>query len=305
MTTPQTVALSGSSGLIGRALAATLEQAGHSVRRLVRVPSNDPQTIFWDHHNQLLDNGLDTCNAVIHLAGETVDGRWTPVKKQSIRSSRVESTRFLAERILALPQPPQTFLCASAIGFYGSPRADVVQEDSDAGAGFLAEVVQEWEAATRPLEEAGIRVLRLRFGVVLSPAGGALKKLLPVFQVGLGGKLGSGLQRMSWVSLPDAVQVLSTALTDTRYQGVCNVVAPQFITNEEFTRALGKALRRPTLFPVPAKVLQLIFGEMANQTILSDLAVRPQQLTQWGFSYQHPQIDTALAALLQKKEPSS
>ena len=298
MSTHLRVAFTGTSGLIGRSLAWRLNMANHQLCPLVRTQPVAEGSRFWDYDQGILEGGFDDCDAVVHLGGETIDGHWTPIKKRRIRESRVLGTRFLANQILAAEKRPQVFIQASAVGFYGHRRAEVVDEASVPGSGFLAEVVQEWEQASAELEAAGVRVVRLRFGVVLSAKGGVLKKMLPVFRLALGGPLGDGDQRMSWISLPDAVEVIRLALLEDDWQGTYNVVAPEFVTNARFAKTLGRVLRRPALLPVPTTMLHLSFGEMADATILSDVAVRPSRLLERNHPFQHPKLETALTSLL-------
>lgn len=297
------VAITGSSGLLGRALCQRFTEEGHTVFRMVRSNRElAPDTIYWNPARQEIEGGqLAGMDAVVHLAGETVDGRWCAAKKQRIRDSRVDATRFLAETLAQLPKPPQTLVCASAIGFYGTTRSEVLNESSPLGGGFLAEVVRDWEAALAPLEGNSIRQVQFRIGVVLDPEGGALSKLLLPFRLGVGGPIGDGSQMMSWVSKRDAVEAFFAAATEERYQGLYNLVSPNPVSNHEFAKVLAKVLNRPALFPVPAPALKLVFGQMAEETILSSLQVEPQRLREAGFAFRDPDLAMALRSMLNLK----
>lgn len=292
------VLVSGSTGLVGNALIPCLTSAGHEVIRLVRSKSKAParEIIHWDPETGYIDAaGLEGLDAVVHLAGESIaSGRWTAAKKGRIRDSRVRGTRLLCEALAHTAQPPRTLVCASAIGFYGDRGDEVLTEQSAAGTGFLPEVCQEWEQATDPARQKGIRVVNARFGVILSTAGGALAKMLTPFKLGAGGVLGSGQQYMSWVTLDDTVAALLFALTNAAVQGPVNVVTPQPVTNREFTKTLGRVLHRPTIAPMPAFAARLMFGEMADALLLSGSRVLPNRLSDAGFVFRFPQIEPAL-----------
>ncbi len=277
------ILVSGSRGFVGSALVPFLTALGHQVTRLVRP--YDPAV-------------LDGVEAVVHLAGENVIGRWTPEKKAQIRDSRVNGTRVLAESLARLARPPRAMVCASAVGYYGDRGEERLQEDSPAGSGFLADVCREWETATRPAVQQGIRVVNLRLGMVLSPHGGALAKMLPPFRLGLGGCLGSGRQYLSWIALDDLVEVIAFALTAPNLRGPVNAVAPTPVTNREFTKTLGRILGRPTLCPVPAFAARLVFGEMAQELLLASARVIPAALLASGFAFRHPDLDGALRHLM-------
>jgi len=242
--------------------------------------------------------GLDIDRA--GLAGENIaGGRWTSERKRRIRESRVVGTRLLADALLGLVDPPATFVSASAIGYYGSRGDEVLTEASSHGEGFLAALSLAWEAAAQPARQAGIRVVQPRIGIVLSPEGGALKRMLLPFRLGLGGRLGNGSQWLSWISLPDMVAVLMRAVADDSMSGVYNAVAPNPVTNAQFTRTLGRVLRRPTPFPVPAFVLRILLGaEMAQELLLSSARVEPHRLQEHQHQFQHPDLETALRAVL-------
>lgn len=295
------VLVTGSSGLVGRALVGRLAREGHAVSRLLRSAPREPQREFqWDPARGRLDpEVLEGIDAVVHLAGENISsGRWTASRKEAIRSSRVDSTRLIAQALAGLKRRPAVLACASAIGFYGDRGEEHLYEESGPGAGFLPEVCQAWEAASRPAEEAGIRVVRLRIGVVLAGEGGALPRMLTPFKLGLGGRLGSGRQFMSWIALEDLVSVFALALADSRLHGPVNAVAPSPATNAEFTRALARVLGRPAILPAPAFALRLLFGQMADELLLSSTRVLPRKLKEAGFAYRHPDLEGALRAAL-------
>jgi len=298
---PMNVIVSGSSGLVGSALLPFLTAGGHTVRRLVR-DGGDASDLAWRPDRGELDGrGFAGCDAVVHLAGDSIaDGRWTAAKKQRIRDSRVHGTRLLADTLAKLPSPPKTLIVASAIGWYGDRGDEWLDERSRLGAGFLADVCREWEAAAQPAVEKGIRVVHLRFGVVLSAKGGALKKMLPPFRMGLGGRIGNGRQQMSWIALDDVLAVVAKALGDARLVGPVNVVAPEPVTNEAFTRTLGQVLGKPTRFPMPAIAAHLLFGEMADELLLSSQRVKPRALLESGFAWGFPELGAALKHLLGK-----
>jgi hypothetical protein len=259
-----------------------------------------PPGVRWDPVAGIIDKaGLDRVDAVVHLAGESIaSGRWTPDKKARIRASRMDGTRLLCEALAALDTRPRTLVCASAIGFYGDRGDAELDEASARGEGFLADVCAEWEAATAPARTAGIRVVQLRFGVILTPAGGALARMLLPFRLGAGGVLGGGRQYMSWIAIDDAVGAIHHALIAPVLEGPVNAVAPTPVTNREFTRALGRVLRRPTIFPMPAVVARLAFGEMADELLLSSARVVPRKLRESGYAFREPDLETALRHLL-------
>jgi uncharacterized protein len=297
------VAVTGASGLIGSAVSRRLEAAGHRVTRLVRRAPG-PGEIRWDPTAGSLDPAaLDGADAVVHLSGENVGARWTAARKARIRSSRVASTRLLSETLAGLPRPPQVMVSASAVGIYGDRADEVLTEGSPPGdpdRDFLVSVAQEWEEAAEPARVEGIRVVHPRFGVVLSRAGGALRKMLLPFRLGLGGRFGNGQQWMSWISIDDAVKAVHHALVDDRLQGPVNVTAPEPVTNRDFTRTLGRALSRPAPFAVPEAALRLVLGEMAGGTVLSSARVVPARLLQAGFRFGHPDLESALRHVLQR-----
>jgi len=296
---PLTVVVSGASGLVGSSLLPFLTTGGHRVVPLVRSRGAAPG-VLWDPATGVIDKvGLDRVDAVVHLAGESIaSGRWTPQKKARIRASRVDGTRLLCEALAALGTRPRTLVCASAIGFYGDRGDAELDEASARGEGFLADVCAEWEAATAPARTAGIRVVHLRFGVILTPAGGALARMLLPFRLGAGGVVGGGRQYMSWITIDDAVGAIHHALITPALEGPVNAVAPTPVTNREFTRALGRVLRRPTIFPMPAVVARLAFGEMADELLLASARVVPRKLRESGYAFREPDLETALRHLL-------
>ena len=292
---PRRVLISGASGLIGRPLAAFLETGGHEVVRLVRrVPASEDE-IAWDPAAGQIDvDALDGFDAVIHLAGENIGaGRWTSARRRRIRDSRVASTALLCGALSELRRPPAVLVAASAIGYYGDV-AGTVDESAPAGAGFLAETTAAWEQAAAPARTAGIRVAHARFGPVLSPAAGLLKRLLPLFRVGAGGVAGNGRQPISWIGLDDAIGAVHHLMRDTRAHGAFNVVAPNATTNRELTHALAAVLRRPAVAPVPAIAIRALFGEMGEQLILRGQTVLPTRLAKLGFRWLEPTLDGAL-----------
>lgn len=278
------IAITGSHGMIGSALTPLLAGAGHDVVRLGR----------WPYRPEML-TGAD---AVIHLAGENIAQRWTKACKGRIRESRVEGTRSLAEAIAALPCPP-VFVSASAIGYYGERGAETMIEEHDRGKGFLAEVCEAWEEATAPARRAHVRVVNLRLGVVLSPAGGALARMLPAFRAGLGGPLGDGRQYMSWIALADAVGVIQRALITRTLEGPVNAVAPNPVTNLEFTQTLARVLHRPALFRMPALAARIVFGEMADAVLLASTRVEPIRLIATGYRFKYPVLEEAVRHMLE------
>ncbi len=294
------VLMSGSSGLLGSAIAQALEAKGVLVGRLVRggTPSSAAH-IRWEPGKTLdLIPGFD---AVIHLAGESVVGRWTASKKARIRDSRVLGTRTLAEALARVEPKPRVFVVASAIGFYGDRGDEILREDSVSGTGFLAEVCREWEAAADPAVQAGVRVVHIRIGVVLSRQGGALDKMLLPFRLGLGGKLGSGRQWWSWIHVDDIVGAVQHILSNEAVRGPVNLVAPNPVTNAEFTAALGKVLSRPAILPAPAFALRLAMGEMADGALLASARVEPARLLASGYAFRFPELSAALENILGKR----
>ncbi len=289
------VLISGASGLVGGALSRSLAAGGHRVCRLVRRRPVDSDSAFWDPAAGELDAGaLDGADAVVHLAGENVaGGRWTTARKRRILDSRVAGTGLIA-RAVAVADPPPVLLSASAIGFYGDRGEEPVDESSAAGDGFLAGVCRRWEEASAPAAEAGARVVSLRIGLVLSASGGALKKMLTPFRLGLGGVVGDGRQVMSWIHLDDLVGAVEHALVTPDLSGPVNAVAPSPVTNRELTRTLGRVLARPVLVPMPAPVVRLVFGEMGTELLLASTRVVPTCLAESGYAFRFPDLESAL-----------
>lgn len=300
------VTVVGASGLVGSAFAPFLTSGGHDVRCVGRTKSPGRSNAFvWDYaRRQIEDAALDGTDVVVNLAGENIGTRWTPAKKRAIRASRVDATRFLSERLAAMQKPPATFVCASAVGYYGDRGDEQLTESSARGSGTLAELCEAWEEATAPARARGIRVVHVRFGLVLSPRGGPLARMLPPFRLGLGGKLAHGRQFMSWVSIEDVIGILNHVLLDESLEGPVNAVAPQPLTNAEFTRTLGRVLNRPTLFPVPAFALRTLFGEMADDVLLASARVLPEKLMQSGYEFRDPDLESALRHLLGRGQAS-
>jgi uncharacterized protein (TIGR01777 family) len=266
---------------------------------LVRSARPGSGEIAWDPERGSIDReGLEGIAAVVHLAGENIGQRWTPEVRRRIVESRVRGTRLLAETLASLRAPPEVLVSASAVGYYGDRGDESLDESSSSGGDFLAGVVRGWEEAAKPAASAGIRVVHPRFGVILSPDGGALARMLPAFRLGIGGRMGSGRQWMSWIALDDAVDAIRYLIASTDLHGPVNVTAPEAITNEGFTRSLGRALGRPTLLAIPAVALRLAFGEMAVETLLASQRARPERLLGARFSFRHPRLDDALKALL-------
>jgi uncharacterized protein (TIGR01777 family) len=290
------ILISGSSGLIGRALTERLRSAGDSVLTLVRrKPEEAAGEIGWDPDAGVVDSSrLDNLDAVVHLAGRPISSRWTEETKTKIRDSRVRGTKLLAEVVARLPKKPKVFISASAIGFYGPRGDEPLDESSTPGSGFLADVCQEWEAAAAPARDAGIRTVHLRTGLVLSRAGGMLAQVLLPFKMGAGGVVGTGRQWLSWISLADATAAIQHAIATAELSGPVNLTAPQPVPNLEFARTLGKLLGRPTLFPLPAFAVKMLFGEMGDELLLAGQRVLPNKLLVSGFQFTHSDLVSAL-----------
>lgn len=288
------ILVTGASGLVGSALCPALEAGGHTVVRLSRSGPH-----HWDYAARTIDQAaLDGVDAVVHLAGEPIAGRWTPARKERILASRRDGTAVLAEMLAALPVKPRALVAASAIGFYGDRGDEVLVEGSQAGTGFLADVARTWEASCAPASAAGIRVVNVRLGIVLARNGGALQALLPPFRAGLGGPVGRGRQWWSWVSLPDVVAIFERALTDESLSGAVNATAPGAVRNAEFAHALGRALHRPAVMPLPSPAVKVLFGEMGKEMLLASAHVEPKALAGAGFSFRYAELDDALRAVL-------
>lgn len=293
------VAVTGSSGLIGSNLLTFLSKKNVIISKIVRENPKD-DVISWKpeggERNTTFTDGVD---GFVHLAGENIaSGKWTKVKKEKIRNSRVEGTKKICELILKLPTPPSVFVCASAIGFYGDRGMEFLNESDSRGSGFLSDVCVEWEEATESISKAGIRVVNVRFGIVLSKAGGALAKMLTPFKMGMGGKVGSGKQYMSWVAINDVTGAIYHALKTDTLRGPVNVTAPNPVTNREFTQILGRVLNRPTLIPLPAFMARLAFGEMAEALLLASTRVAPKKLLNSGYDFQYNDLENALRHIL-------
>jgi uncharacterized protein len=297
------ILVSGSSGLVGSALIPVLTAGGHEIRRLVRtpVPANG-QTVHWNPDVGIIHTGgLEGLDAVVHLAGESIaSGRWNDDKKARIRDSRVKGTRFLCETLAKAARRPAVLVCASAVGYYGSRGDEFLTEESAPGSGFLAEVCRDWEEATETAGRAGIRVVNLRFGVILSPKGGALKQMLLPFKLGAGGVIGDGRQFVSWIALDDVVAAIMHSLATDALRGPVNTVAPNPVTNYDYTKTLGRVLSRPTVMPMPGFVARIAFGEMADELLLSSQRAVPKRLQEAGYAFRFPELEGALRHLLNR-----
>lgn len=296
------VAITGSTGLLGSRLVTSLRDDGHDVTRIVRpgTTGGDGPTVGWDPAAGVIDaRDLDGVDAVVHLAGEGIAAkRWSDEQKRRIRDSRADGTRVLAEALAGLERRPSVLLSGSAIGWYGDRRDEVLTESSTAGTGFLADVCRDWERAAQPAVDAGIRTAFLRTGLVLDRAGGALAKMVPLFRVGLGGRMGSGRQWWSWIAVDDWVGAVRFLL-DGDVAGPVNLTGPQPVTNAEFTKALGSVLRRPTVLPVPAFGPRLLLGaELAHELLFTSQRVEPAVLEHAGYGFAHRTVDSALRAVL-------
>lgn len=291
------IAITGASGLIGSHLVPFLKDKGHELFLLTRKDPKHSNEVQWDPYNSKNDlSKLEGMDAIIHLAGEGIaDGRWTKDKKRKIRESRVIGTRNLCTSLSALKAPPKIFLSGSAIGIYGDRGDETLTEESSLGEGFLPEIGIEWESAAKEMEKVGTKLVFLRTGIVLSPKGGALKKMLPAFKLGIAGILGDGKQWMSWISIEDHVKATYEILSrlssgDESFTGPFNIVSPNPVTNREFTKTLGRLLRRPTIFPVPKFILMILFGEMAEHTVLASQRVLPKRLLEKGFVFSNSEL---------------
>ena len=296
------VLISGSTGLIGSVLVPALESDGHRILRLSRSRPASGDTIHWDPSAGAIDSSsLRGIDAVVHLAGESIaEGRWTAEKKARIRESRAKGTRLLSETVATLPDPPEVMVSASAVGYYGDRGSELLREDSGPGSDFLAGVCEEWEAAADPAREAGVRVVHTRFGLVQSAEGGALGRMLPIFKLGGGGRIGSGRQFWSWVALDDVVGAILHALTTDALSGPVNVASPNPLTNAEYTKVLGRVLNRPTVFPLPALAARLALGQVADALLLASQRVEPAKLKETGYGFRYPDLEGAFRHLLGK-----
>ena len=293
------ILVTGATGLVGNALIPLLAGGGHEVARLVRSAPG-PGDIRWDPDAGVLEaSALEGFDGVVHLAGENIaSGRWNAARKRRIKESRVLGTRLLAERLAGLERPPRVLVSASAVGFYGDRGDEELTEESPAGSGFLSEVCREWEAATEAAAGKGIRVVHARLGVVLSQDGGALAKMLTPFKLGAGGIVGNGRQYVSWITLDDTAAALGHLLATETVSGPVNLVAPAPVTNREFTKTLGRVLRRPTVFPLPGFVARVMFGEMADALLLASTRVKPVNLLGSGYAFRHGSLEEGLRAVL-------
>jgi uncharacterized protein len=301
------VIVTGSTGLVGRALVRSLLSDGHEVTRLVRGGAQEfrapgTKAVQWEPDKGVVNAAeLEGHDAAVHLAGDPVaEGRWDEEKKRRIRESRVKGTHLLAETLAGLKEKPRALVSASATGFYGDRGEELLREESASGEDFLSEVCREWEKATLSASQAGIRVVHLRIGFVLSGEGGGLSKMLTPFKLGLGGRVGSGQQFISWITLDDLVSIIRRAIEDEHLRGPVNAVAPTPVTNAEFTKAIGHALGRPTIFAMPAFAARLAFGEMADAILLSSTRAVPARLQEAGYQFQHPDLEGALKHVLKK-----
>lgn len=297
---PATVAVTGATGLIGSAFVGRLRAHGHTVRRLVHAPGEAREDdVVWDAERSELPAGaLDGVDAVVNLAGAPIARRWSAARRQEIRDSRIRGTEKLAHAIAAMTQKPTVLVNGSAVGYYGDRGDEVLSESSTAGHDFLADLCVEWERATGPAADAGVRVVLVRTGVVLSAKGGALAKMLPPFRLGVGGPLGGGEQWMSWISLEDHLHAMEHCLFSDRVRGAVNLVSPNPVRNSHFATTLGRVLSRPALIPVPEVALTLMYGEMARGTILASQRALPDALAASGFDFRHPTLEGAIRAAL-------
>jgi hypothetical protein len=292
------VLVTGASGLIGRALVSSLKTRGVEITCLVRGSPAGPGQIHWDPARPLPPDSVSGFDAVVHLAGESVASRWTNDKRTKIRDSRVIGTRALAHALAKAIKRPRVLVTSSAIGYYGDRTDEVLNEKSAPGTGFLADVCREWEAANQPATDSGIRTVQIRTGIVLSAEGGALKKMLPPFRMGIGGRLGSGRQWMSWIHIHDMVGAIHHVMKTDLLQGPVNFVAPKPVTNVEFTETLASVLKRPAIFPVPAFAIKTLFGQMGEEVLLASERVEPARLVTSGYPFQCSELRKALEDVL-------
>ncbi len=300
---PLHILMSGASGVVGSSLIPFFTTGGHRVTRLVRrTDLRNENERFWDPQKGILEiQDADDFDVVIHLSGENIgEGWWTHRKKKRIIESRNRTTSLIARSIARLKRPPRAFLCASAIGYYGDRGNELMTEENECGADFISNVCDEWEQAASPALEKDIRTVFLRIGVVLSPVGGALQRLLPTFKIGLGAKVGSGKQYMSWISMDDLIGTIYHAINDDSLSGPVNLVAPNPVTNLEITRTLANVISRPALFTIPAWFIKLVFGEMGKEVLLSSTRVSPEKILAAGYCFRHPHLEGALRHLLGK-----
>jgi uncharacterized protein (TIGR01777 family) len=294
------ILVSGASGPIGAALLPSLQARGCAVSRLVRGAATSADQIVWNPALPLSADSVSGFDAVIHLAGESIVGRWTEAKKRRILDSRSLGTGHLSEAVAKAGRSPQVFISASAVGYYGNRGDEILREDSPSGEGFAAAICRQWEAATQTSTAAGIRTVQMRLGVVMSANGGALQKMLLPFRLGLGGCLGSGRQWWSWVSVDDVVGAIHHVLNNDSLEGPVNTVAPVPVTNAEFTRTLAGVLKRPAFVPMPAFAVRLVFGEMGEELFLASERVEPAKLSASGYRFKHPELRGALEQILKR-----
>ena len=301
--------ISGAFGLIGSALIKAFEERSDEATRLVRRRPQSSNELQWNPMREIPPQLVSGFDVIVHLSGESVAGRWTAAKKQCIRDSRVISAEHLARALANADARPRTFVCASAIGYYGNRGNEILTEDSPSGSGFLAEVSREWEFATTPAAEAGIHTVNLRTGIVLSAKGGALKQMLLPFRLALGGRIGDGRQWWSWIHIDDFVTALQHIVDHTTgrasaglLSGPINMTSPNPVTNVEFTRTLARVLKRPAVLPVPAFAARLAFGEFAQEGLLSSARVQPKKLLESGFQFQYPALEVGLSELMAKRK---
>jgi uncharacterized protein (TIGR01777 family) len=295
------ILITGASGLIGKALQRSFAEKGYEMLLATRKKPENPNEIQWDTEEGFAEDDLprlESLEAVVHLAGENVSGRWTDAKKRRIMDSRVKGTRNIVETIAKLENKPKVLISASATGIYGDRGDEIMTEESGAGDTFLAKVVENWEAEAVAAENCGVRVVLLRTGIVLTKEGGALAEMLTPFKFGLGGTIGSGRQWMSWISLEDEIRAINFALENENVRGAVNLAAPNPVTNKEFTGALGEAIHRPTFLPLPAFAVNLAFGEMGDALLLDSTRVAPKRLEETGFEFKFPDLKPALKEAL-------
>jgi uncharacterized protein (TIGR01777 family) len=292
------ILISGASGLIGSALAASFELRGGEVTRLVRRLPQSSNELQWEPMHEIPPQLISGFDVIVHLSGENVAGRWSEAKKRRIRDSRIISTQNLARALTQAEKKPGVFVCASAIGYYGNRGAEILTENSSSGSGFLAEVSREWEAAAAPATDGGIRTLNLRTGIVLSAHGGALKQMLLPFRLGLGGRVGSGRQWWSWIHIEDFIAAVQHIVDNVSLNGPVIMTAPNPVTSAEFTKTLAKTLNRPALLPLPAVVAKLALGEFAEEGLLASARVQPTKLIEYGFEFRFTELRSALQSLL-------
>lgn len=297
---PAKILVSGSSGLIGTALISTLQVSGSEVTCLVRRAASGKGQIGWDPARALAPESVSGFDAVVHLAGESIVGRWTEAKKRRILESRVQGTRNLVKALIEASQRPRVLISGSASGYYGDRGDEILREDSSSGQAFTSELCRQWEAATEAAANAGIRTVQIRLGVVLSAAGGALRKMLPPFRMGVGGNMGNGRQWFSWVDVEDVSGAIQYILKTEALQGPVNLVSPNPVTNAEFTKTLASVLSRPAILPMPAFAARLVFGQMADELLLASQRLEPAKLMACGYVFQKPVLRKALEQMLKK-----